>query len=895
MRPDHSKILVGIEHLEAEIASNTNLLIALDLETTSLAVNKAKITWISWCTGERYGVVPILHRNFKTEVDGLLKFPTQSTSAVCDCEQGSNLTGVPGVHSRTFICQNSNAKRAREIIRDLHSRSDITVIWHNAAYDLSVLVKNQWLSLDDLATDRLEDTLLMSYLLNPVKSREGGEHGLKNLYDGHLRDPGELPQPNFEDITNGRAYTDISIDRAAFYAAFDAFTTFHLYKLIFKDELLRDPTLSRYYRSIELPHLLTTVELMTSGIRLLPQSELSSRGLATIAELERHLEQQKLKIFKLTGVTFNFDSPDALRRVLLFNCGIRSKDWNQKSDSAKIDATTLAKMYRREWSSKNQKIIAHVMYAKRLTEILKKHREMYNYVDQQTHREHAVFRPTTASGRYAASKPNLLSLPRATKIKEYLEAGVDRVFVIADFSQIDLRVIANETWERDSRSKMLESVNRGDDLHTSTLRIVYPNLKFPPDWVKLYENRDAGEFGVYRRTPAGILEKVPLSEGDRDLWLKVESARKDVAKQVNFGISYGLSDDGLLDALNNPKDFRDGLVSMAIDDPEDRLWLEYFTSYIPKVYTLDEVQSYLEKFHAAYSGIRQFQNLVEQELCEKGATYNLFGKLCRAEVARFMSSGLFDICVGYGKWYRVRVRILKMDSKAVYGVLLQANELEIVEPLRGAFDLTKLVRNKGYEIYRLDEAAFENVIRNYEQNRLVEPLLDGLDRIHKEANWAANAFLSSISPSEPHWDSTEIFHASSYPFMKLTHYQVKFVWDDTETRSFLYPTFSKLKRNLVSARIQSASMDFCKIAMFTFRDLAKKQWPKESERPRIVNCIHDEIAVECRSSQEDDVKRLLQLAMTDKANFQKYVATGRRLEVDIGAEIKSGRNYKGSK
>lgn len=135
------------------------------------------------------------------------------------------------------------------------------------------------------------------------------------------------------------------------------------------------------------------------------------------------------------------------------------------------------------------------------------------------------------------------------------------IFVIADFSQVDLRAIANETWEIDHRSKMLQSVNQGDDLHTSTLRIVCPDLNFPAEWIKLYENDNKTEFGVWVRT-GPHLEKKPLSSEDRELWEKVETARREVAKQVNFGISYGLSDEGLLDALNNPKEFIEFILSM---------------------------------------------------------------------------------------------------------------------------------------------------------------------------------------------------------------------------------------------------------------------------------------------------------------------------------------------
>ena len=895
MMPKKERVLFGAYELHSELTTMNPRTIALDLETTSLKVNQAKISWLSWCTGEKYGVIPVLHRNFSRQDPLASNFKPQNLGVSCNCQQGAELSGTGGSHAPTFICKNWDAAYVREIIREIHLNENITVVWHNAAYDLSVLVKNGWLSIDEIEPSRVADTLLMSYLLNPVKIRENGDHKLKHLYDAHLRAGDEPPQPTYEEVTKGHDYEDVAVDVAGYYAAFDAYTTYFLYQNVFRNEMRNDPRLQTYFQQIEMPHLLTTIEMMTIGLRLLSQSELKASGLATLPDLTAALEKQKLRVFELTGATFNFDSPDALRGVLLSRCGIRAQDWNDKSKTVKIDATTLAKMYRAERRQENRKILAHVMYAKRLSEIVKKHQEMYKYVDPTTNREHSHFRPTTASGRYASSQPNLLSLPRVTNIKQYLVADPGKVFVIADFSQIDLRSMANETWEIDQRSKMLASVNQGDDLHTSTLRIVCPDLHFPEDWVKLYEGDTKAEFGVWVRTPTG-LEKRPLPQTDRDLWEQVETARREIAKQVNFGISYGLSDEGLLDALNNPKDFKDGLIGLATNDGEDAAWLEYITKFEPKVYTMDQVTGFLEKFHDAYPGIRGFQALVERDLCSRGLTYNLFGKLCRAETARFMRSGVFDITLGYNNWYRARILLLKIDSKFVYGVLLSVNELSVSDPPgKKTPELKDLLRVEGYRTYKLRQSELESAIANFLSSRDLGQFLSRLDWLHNEANLCASRFLNYVSPTEPQWVSRELCHIPAFPFIKLTHYQIKFIWNAEETQSFIYPGFSKLKRMLVSARIQSASMDFCKIAMFTFRAKARERWPDQRTRPRIVNCIHDEIAIECLAEQRDEVKTMLINSMTDQENFRKYVTEGRHLEVVIGAEAKVGRNYKGDK
>jgi len=232
---------------------------------------------------------------------------------------------------------------------------------------------------------------------------------------------------------------------------------------------------------------------------------------------------------------------------------------------------------------------------------------------------------------------------------------------------------------------------------------------------------------------------------------------------------------------------------------------------------------------------------------------------------------------------------MKMDGQFIHCALFQAHELQIIEPKKKRNPQIKdLIRVIGRQIFDLDKNAFLKSIEKFNEDKNVSSLLGIMSRINENANYDANKLLNYLRSTEPCWMGRELVTVPCLPFIKLPHRDIKFVWNAERTKDFLYPGFSKLKRNLVSARIQSTSMDLCKIAMFTFRDEARERWPALDERPKIVNCIHDEIAVECRENDKEKVMELLIECMTNKANFQRYVAEGRFLNVDIDANLEGG-------
>ena len=89
----------------------------------------------------------------------------------------------------------TDSDRLHSLIRALHADPAKTIVYHNAAFDLGVLISQGWLREEQIQC-RIFDTMRASYILDPVKAKEGGKHSLKVLYDELLRGEHGPRQPD---------------------------------------------------------------------------------------------------------------------------------------------------------------------------------------------------------------------------------------------------------------------------------------------------------------------------------------------------------------------------------------------------------------------------------------------------------------------------------------------------------------------------------------------------------------------------------------------------------------------------------------------------------------------------------------------------------------------------
>lgn len=842
----------------AAAAKKSHEPIALDLETTGLVPFVAEPVWISWAAGSKVGAIPILHRN---------------------------------------PFQNSPVDQIKQILRDIHSRSNATVIWHNGAFDLTVLVAKGWLTIEEINSRSLFDTMLASYILNPVKNNEGGKHSLKFLYR-EIKGQFDPDQPTYDSVAKGRDFSDIPFDEAKWYSGFDAWATLKVYRRLSEELLVKEnQDLFHYFTNIEMPHLLTTIEIAATGMRLRKQKSLPE-GLWSIKDLYREYDSTLSKIYELAGHTFNFTSPRSLRWALFKKSGINPLGRGIKSGEFAIDKWTLADIFsalerqrdkKVERTEDNKKLIAWTLYAKLILENIKKHEEFYNGTNSVTGLIHPQMRQTTSSGRYSCRSPNTLSMSTTSGIKEHLIPREGSAFVIADFSQIDLRVIANETAVIDAKSKMAKAVNDGVDLHINTLSIVDPETKLFKI-KKIHYKNDQPDF--YEKIDGA---KIQVS-GSPDLTAKITDIKKkrsSIAKPLNFGISYGLGPKGLLSNLNNTEKFQELIFKNLKNGLDEMQWLQTLSDQAIKGngnFTAEMAADFLTQFHSEYPEIPTFQEKIEREDLQKtGATVNIFGRRCRAEGVQYLlsDSAVIDVYLGSGDWFRVHCRGIAFDKVSFSCLITKVFALEV-----GTDTQDRKLRNET-PLFELNLDQLDLASTQFELKNICEEAWRNSICINAESGmWGGEDFFERVTITAPVSKSSprELSNEPLMPFVCFTHSQIKFIQSGPLATFFRYPGYDALRRKLISYRVSSTSMDICKIAMIEFRK-AVQQWFKRGKLkciPRIVNCIHDEIAVECHSKDTELVKLILDRRMSFKGFvYEKYLAQGRELRVEIRADVGS--------
>ncbi len=414
--------------------------VSLDLETTSENDMAAEIVGIALSTASGSGTyIPIAH----DDPDGPDQLPL---STVLD--------------------------RLRPDLQDGH----LTVIGQNLKYDAKILRRN------GLALGRIGfDSMLAAYLLDPMGRKDLGE--LAERYVGQSIQ-------SFKDLGVERM-TELPIADAAAYGAADAEAVVRLKEAMVPE--LEGKGLTRLFHEVEMPLIPVLVEMELNGIRV---------DRDALAELEKeltvYLDGLKDELVKLAGEAFNPNSPKQVARILFEVLELPVVKRTKTGPST--DAQVL-----RELAAKHplpEKLLTYRELDKLLGTYI---RALPGHIHPASGRVHTSFNQSvTTTGRLSSSHPNLQNIPTRSavggQIREAFVAPEGRRLIGADYSQIELRVLAHIAED----PGLIDAFARNEDIHA--------------------------------RTAANILH-VDLDE--------VTEQQRDLAKRVNFGIAYGMSAFGL--------------------------------------------------------------------------------------------------------------------------------------------------------------------------------------------------------------------------------------------------------------------------------------------------------------------------------------------------------------
>lgn len=483
---------------------------AFDLETTSLNPLDAKIVGVSFCWDlDTAYYIPIAH--------------------------------TENIEGRSQVTQ----ERLFQYLKPIFEDKTYQKCGQNIKYDISVLsclgidVQGVWF-----------DTMIGAYLLNP-DSQSFNMTTLAREYLGR----GVIEYEDLVGVEDG--FQAVSIQDATNYSAEDSHITWMLYVVLL--EKLKEKELLPVFENIEMPLVSVISKMEISGVKV------DTHFLEKMSEeFSIELEHIRERLINMVGEEFNLNSPKQLAEILFQKLGISTKGVKKTKTGFSTDQSVL------ELLSDQHEVPREIL----------RHRSLFKlkstYIDAlpaQVHpitgRIHSKFNQTvTSTGRLSSTDPNLQNIPiqskEGRKIRESFIAMPGNVILSADYSQIELRILAHMSKDKNLISAFKENI----DIHTKTAREIF----------------DIG----------------PL--------LDVTPEQRRIGKTLNFGIIYGMGAFRLAKELGI--NFRDAEKYIA----------QYFAQYpnVKQLFTALEQQAQNQGFVTTVFGRKRFIQKTDFSERDKG-------------------------------------------------------------------------------------------------------------------------------------------------------------------------------------------------------------------------------------------------------------------------------------
>lgn len=360
-------------------------------------------------------------------------------------------------------------------------------------------IKSQLAYIDIRETDSVFDCGIGAYLINPLK-----EH---YSYADVAKDYLNLELPDYKELVGKQEITLFSFEdeKISTCMAYSAVVPYMAKAAI--EDRLRELGMDSLYQNIELPCVFSLYEMEKNGIRV-DRDELIAYG----ENLKKRIDELTAEIYRLAGKTFNINSTRQLGEILFEDLGLKC------GKKTKTGYSTSAEVL--EKLQGEHPIIDAILEYRQLTKLNSTYVEgLAGYIGEDG-RIHGTFNQTvTVTGRISSTEPNLQNiptrLPLGREIRKVFKPEEGFVFLDADYSQIELRVLAHFSED----STLIEAYHRDTDIHSITASEVFD---------------------------------VPIDQ--------VDSLMRRKAKAVNFGIVYGISSFGLGQDLDISRKEAEGYI-----------------------------------------------------------------------------------------------------------------------------------------------------------------------------------------------------------------------------------------------------------------------------------------------------------------------------------------------
>ncbi|WP_258103000.1 DNA polymerase I [Marinoscillum sp. MHG1-6] len=438
--------------------------------------------------------------------------------------------------------------------KGLLENPDILKIGQNLKYDIQVL-RNYNIQVKG----KIFDTMLAHYLIDPETP-----HGMDVLAENYL----DYKPIKFQELVGTgkkqKSIRDVDEEEVKNYACEDADITLQLKEKM--EPEIKEFHLGKLLHEVEEPLSFVLADMEYEGVKI------DEKALASMSkELDEESRKAQSQIFEIAGQEFNIASPKQLGEILFDKLKVMEKPKKTKTGQYATGEDILSKLANEHEIA--SRILEFREYQKLKSTYVDALPKLVSKVDGKLHTD---YRQTiAATGRLSSNNPNLQNIPiRTAKGREIRKAFIpkaeDYLILSADYSQIELRIMA--AFSEDEG--MTTAFKEGLDIHTNTASKVF---------------------------------KVPVEEVDSNMRRK--------AKEVNFGIIYGISAFGLSQNLNIPRGEAAEIIESYFEQfPKVK---EYMDSTIAKA----KEQEYVETILGRRRYLREInsRNFTQRGFAERNA------------------------------------------------------------------------------------------------------------------------------------------------------------------------------------------------------------------------------------------------------------------------------------
>ena len=397
------------------------------------------------------------------------------------------------LENRVYYINTINLEKLKEIFES----NEIKKVSYKLKEDFCIL-KEHGITMNNLNFD----VEIAAYLLDPTASK----YMIESLASDYLElDKNEymskngVEQKQDKQINLFETNTEEKEDSKKYEVSFITYVINELKNLLTKK--LEEQNSLKLFNEIEMPLAEVLAKIQYEGMYI-DKEELIAFG----EELKSGIESLSKEIYSLAGEEFNINSTQQLGNILFEKLNLTTSKKTKKGYSTDVDAL--------EKIRKEHPIVEKILEYRSLMKLNSTYVEgMLPYINEKTKRIHSYFHQTvTATGRISSTEPNLQNIPTrielGKRLRKVFKPKEGYVFIDADYSQIELRVLAHISQD----DHMLEAFKNKEDIH---------------------------------KQAASKVLGIPIEE--------VTKEQRSSAKAVNFGIVYGISDFGLAEQLGIPR------------------------------------------------------------------------------------------------------------------------------------------------------------------------------------------------------------------------------------------------------------------------------------------------------------------------------------------------------